>query len=131
MAVIKEEIGYLAEHGMNQEELEAARLKILLRNVQGYEANASFADYYASQYAYFEKNRYFENEEEELEAVTVDDIKRVARDLLSIDKGVVVHETPTLTYTQFYLLIGVVIAIIAVAFLTLNLRFHLVHKRHE
>lgn len=131
MAVIKEEIGYLADHGMNQEELEAARLKILLRNVQGYEANASFADYYASQYAYFEKNRYFENEEEELEAVTVDDIKRVARDLLSIDRGVVVHETPTLTYTQFYLLIGVVILIIAVAFLTLNLRFHLVHKKHE
>ena len=131
MTVIKEEISYLAEHGMNQQELDAARLKILLRNVQGYEANADFADYYASQYAYFEKNRYFENEEEELEAVTVDDIKRVARDLLSVDKGVVVHETPTLTYTQFYLLIGIVIVIMVVAFFTLNLRFHLVNKKHE
>ena len=127
--IIRQEINYLAEHGMDDEQLEEARLKILLRNVQGYEANSDFADYYASEYVFFERNRYFENEEEKIEAVTINDIKRVASDLLSLDKGIIVHETPTLTYTQFYSLIGIaIIGIIAVLF-AFNIRFHLLKKK--
>jgi zinc protease len=119
MSLIKKEMRTLAEQPMNAELLEQAKLKILLQNVQGYEANMDIADYYVNHYLLFRKNRFYENVEEKIEAVTTDDINRVVDLYLRDDKAVTLVESPTLTYTQFYAgltLLAVFIGLIIVLF---------------
>jgi len=109
---------------MDKELLEKSKMKILLKNVQGYEANSQFADYYASDYVYFKEKGYFEDIEAKIEAVTPDDIARVARQYLTLDKGIEIHEVPTLTYTQFYLLLTMMVLLLLVISLYLYIHTH-------
>ena len=104
MAIIRGEIESIVEQSINGELLERAKMKILLQNVQGYESNAQFADYYASDYVYFKEKGRFQDVEARIEAVTGEDIARVARQYLSLERGVEVYEIPTVTSTQFYVL---------------------------
>ena len=108
LSLIKVEMTLLDKQPMTLELLEKTRLKILLQSVQGYESNSDFAGYYVSKYVLFRKDRFYKNNEEKLEAVTVDDITRVVRKYLSDDKGITVIETPTLTFTQFYSLLSLI-----------------------
>ena len=102
---------------MDNNLLQKAKMKILLQNVQGYESNSQFANYYASDYVHFREKGYFEDVEARIEAVTPADIARVARQYLSLEKGIVIVEKPTLTLTQFYLFLGLLaVALIVVAF---------------
>jgi len=127
LSLIKSEISTLHEQPMNVELLEKSKLKILLQNVQGYESNANIADYYAIEYVRFRKNHYYENTEEKIEAVTVDDISRVVKEYLSEDKAVTLIETPTLTYTQFYVvltfLLTAVVTVIIVFYMRARARY--------
>lgn len=124
MAIIKTEMSKLIEQSMDKELLEKSKMKILLKNVQGYEANSQFADYYASDYVYFKEKGYFEDIEAKIEAVTPDDIARVARQYLTLDKGIEIHEVPTLTYTQFYLLLTMMVLLLLVISLYLYIHTH-------
>jgi zinc protease len=112
MEIIETEIRKLVDEPMDSVLLEKSKMKILLQNVQGYESNAQFADYYASDYTYFKQKGYFEDVEAKIEAVTPDDIVRVAKKYLSLDKGVRIYETPTLTTTQFYVLMTLLVVLI-------------------
>lgn len=106
LLLIKDEMKQLTESSMDNELLEKSKMKILLKSVQGYESNKEFADYYMSQYVLFRKTRSFENVEQKIEAVSIDDIDRVVRAYLTEDKAVTIYETPTLTYTQLYILLS-------------------------
>jgi predicted Zn-dependent peptidase len=122
--IIETEIIKLVEESMDSELLEISKMKILLQNVQGYESNAQFADYYASDYVYFKEKGYFEDIEAKIEAVTSDDIARVAKEYLSLDKGIVIYEIPTLTTTQFYILMSVLVVLILSLALYIYLKSH-------
>ncbi len=124
MDIIETEIIKLVEESMDSELLEKSKMKILLQNVQGYESNSQFADYYASDYVYFKEKGYFEDIEAKIEAVTADDIARVAKEYLSLEKGIVIYEIPTLTTTQFYILMTVLIVLILTFSLYLYLKAH-------
>ena len=123
LTLIKEEMKKLSEHTMDNAALEKARLKILLRSVQGYESNSDIADYYVSKYVLFRKNRYFENIEEKIEAVSLDDINRVIDKYLTEDKSVTIYETPTLNYNEFYILLTVILLIALVVVMLFYIRF--------
>ena len=122
MGLIKTEIGNVVDESMDAELLEKSKLKILLQNVQGYESNAQFADYYASDYVYFKEKGYYQDVEAKIEAVTPDDIARVAVKYLSLDKGVIIYEVPTLTTTQFYVLLSLLIILLAALVVHLYLK---------
>ena len=124
MRIIKSEINKIVEERMDDELLEKAKLKILLQNVQGYESNGQFADYYASDYVYFKEKGHFQDVEARIEAVTAEDIARVAKKHLSLGKGVDVYEIPTLTSTQFYVLLTVVIVLLLSFILYLYFKAH-------
>jgi predicted Zn-dependent peptidase len=62
--------------------------------------------------------------ETKIEAVTPDDIARVAREYLSLAKGVQIYETPTLTSTQFYILLTVLTVLLLSFMLYLYLQAH-------
>ena len=112
--------------------LKKSKMKILLQNVQGYESNAQFADYYASDYVYFKEKGYFEDIEAKIEAVTPDDISRVAKEYLSLEKGIVIYEIPTLTTTQFYILMSVLVVLILSFALYFYLKAHsLIRKKND
>lgn len=122
--LINKEMTKLADKSITEEVLEKHKLKILLQSVQGYESNKDFADYYAGQYVLFKKNRVFENVENNIEAVTVDDIGRVVKKYLDVDKAVTIYETPTLTYTQLYLLLSLLSVIIVMIAFAIYIRVH-------
>ena len=122
--LIKREMKSLTEHYLSEELLEKSRLKILLRSVQGYESNSEFADYYSTQYVLFKKARSFENVEQKIESVTLDDIERVIKEYLSDDKAVTIYETPTLTYSQLYLLLSLLLLIIIMMVFVSYIRVH-------
>jgi predicted Zn-dependent peptidase len=124
MEIIETEIIKLVEERMDSELLEKSKMKILLQNVQGYESNAQFADYYASDYVYFKEKGYFEDIEARIEAVTPDDIARVAKQYLSLDKGIRIYEIPTLTTTQFYVVISLLFGLVLSLVLYLYLKAH-------
>lgn len=124
LSLIKNEMKVLTDHSLSDELLEKSKLKILLQSVQGYESNKEFADYYASQYVLFKKSRYFENTEKMIEAVTVSDIKRVVKEYLSDDKAVTIYETPSLTYTQLYLLLSLLFVVTILLIIIFYLRAH-------
>jgi predicted Zn-dependent peptidase len=92
--------------------------------VQGYESNSEFADYYSTQYVLFKKNRVFENVEQKIEAVKLDDIERVVKEYLTEDKAVTIYETPTLTYTQLYILLSLLFILVVVTAFLLYVRVH-------
>ena len=122
LALIKTEIRDIAEHPMNNELLDKSKLKLLLQSVQGYESNAGFADYYASQYVLFRKDRFFENHEDKIEAVTTDDINHVVNRYLAADKAITILSTPTLTYTQLYLILSLTAILILLAITAIYMR---------
>jgi predicted Zn-dependent peptidase len=124
MEIIETEVTKLVEERMDSDLLEKSKMKILLQNVQGYESNAQFADYYASDYVYFKEKGYFEDIEARIEAVTPDDIARVAKQYLSLDKGVRIYEIPTLTTTQFYVVISLLFGLLLSSALYLYLKAH-------
>ena len=124
MDIIKAEMKKLVDETMDSELLEKSKMKILLKNVQGYESNAQIAAYYASDYAYFEKKGYFEDIEAKIEAVMPEDIRRVAREYLSQNKGIEIYETPTLTYTWFYMLMTALVLILVSLALYMYMRAH-------
>ena len=72
----------------------------------------------------FRKNRYFENVEEKIEAVTLDDINRVIKEYLTEEKSVTIYETPTLTHTQFYILISIIVVGLILLVLVVYMRAH-------
>lgn len=120
--LIRKEMRNLVEKPINAEQLEESKQKILLQNVQGYEANSEFADYYANQYSLFRKKRFYENAEKKIEAVTIADINRVVDEYLREDKAVIFVESPTLTYTQFYILLSIISLISVIAIVGFYLR---------
>ena len=124
MGIIKTEIRKIVDEPMDDELLEKSKMKILLQNVQGYESNAQFADYYASDYVYFKEKGHFQDVEARIEAVTAEDIARVASKYLSLERGIEVYETPSLTSTQFYVVLTVVILILLATLLYLYSRAH-------
>jgi len=128
LLLINNEMDGLAKHSMTKTQLEKSKMKILLQGVQGYESNKQFADYYLSQYVLFRKKRVFENTEERIEAVTIDDIDRVVKEYLSQDKAVTIYETPTLTYTQLYLLISVFFVALMLVVVVIYMRVHVRFK---
>ena len=99
---------------LDVETVEQTKRKILLRMVQGVEANSKVADYYVSSVFEYETNGGLIDEEARIEAVTVDDLHRVATKYLPLSRAVVIHEVPTLTYEQFYTVLALLVFVVVV-----------------
>jgi predicted Zn-dependent peptidase len=126
LELMRDEMQQLVEHPIDGELLEKAKMKILLQSVQGYESNADFADFYATDYVEIRKLGALIDDEAKIQAVNAADIARVAKKYLSAQRAVQIEEIPTLTYTQLYVVVSVVFALLlgVLVYFYLHLRAH-------
>lgn len=112
---IKTTISEFKQGHLDQARLDAVKRKILLNAARGYESNSSFAEYYALSSE--ELNRYgkYENYEDGIEKVTMKDIQNATNAFFNDDNMVTTVVTPTLTYTQFYLLALMLVVLLTLA----------------
>ena len=109
--------------------LEETKLKILLNAARGYETNAGFSEYYVANYFEIKEQGALLNYEENIKKVTLADIQRVSLKYFTEDNRVIAVSSPTLTYTQFYIIILVVI--IVIIFLVWRIVLHLRKKKNK
>ena len=120
--LMRQEIERLREP-LDNETVELVKRKLLLQMVQGYESNSELADYYADSIFEYETNDGLVDQEARIEQVTADDLSRAARRYLSLDRAVVFRELPTLTYSQFYT------GLVLIIFLVGAILVLIVHRR--
>ncbi len=111
--LIKETISEYKKGHLDQEKLDSVKRKILLNAARGYESNSSFSEYYALNSEDLTRYGRYENYEDGIEKVTLEDIKEVTNTYFNDDNLVVTVVTPTFTYTQFYLLLFTALCLIA------------------
>ena len=75
--------------------------------VQGYESNAGMADYYLASLFELEKSGSLVRMEDEINNLTAADVQRVAGEIFEKAPAIVFHNTPTMTYTQLAVGLGI------------------------
>lgn len=117
-SLVHDALEKLRKDPLSPDDVERTRQKILLQWVQGYETNAGMANFYAASLEDLKKRGKFRNIERGFSRVTSADIHNVVLKYLRKDREINVTSTPTLTYTQFYVFLGLfIVGFIAAVFL--------------
>jgi len=111
--LIKATITQFKDGNLDQSRLDTVKRKILLGVARGYESNSSFAGYYAMNAEELNRFGKYENYEDSIEKVSLQDIQNVTRAYFNDDNLVVTIVKPTFNYTQFYLLIFAVFVLLS------------------
>ncbi|MFW2439616.1 MAG: M16 family metallopeptidase [Arenicellales bacterium] len=130
--LMHDEVVKLREGDVTDEDI-SITIKSLLRNWgRGLESNSSVADYYIDFLHEVDLKGGFIDQESYLEGITPKDVRRVVDRYLIDSKMAFLINKPTLTYTQFYLLLCLII--ISTFFLTwrtakrMQLRIRVIRK---
>ena len=110
-ALLEEEVEKLRQEPAKEEDIEVAKRRILLAIVQGYESNVEMANYYVNSLHELKTDGKLINRESALVKVTSKDIQRVVNKYLTKERQVIAWSEPTLTYTQFYTGLGILITL--------------------
>ena len=103
--LIKGIIAQYQKGDLDQQRLDTVKRKILLNAARGYESNASFAEYYALNVEDLQRYGKFENYEDRIEGVSLQDISDATNKYFRDDHLVIAIVKPAFTYTQFYVFI--------------------------
>lgn len=112
--MIDEELTKLRTQPPNMEDIEAAKQRILLARVQGYESNAQVANYYVNNLHELKSLGRLTNHEQAIERLTPKDIHEVVNKYLRADRQVTIWSIPTLTYTQFFSILAAVLVVLLI-----------------
>ena len=104
---LEEEVEKLKQGQIAADHLKVVKERILWELAQSYESNSSVAAFYMSSLPQLKTHGKLTNHEASIAKVTPEDIQRVANQYLRNDSRVIVRSTPTLTFTQFYIGLGV------------------------
>jgi predicted Zn-dependent peptidase len=107
LGLIEAEINELVQKPIDEEQLSLMKDKLLMSIVQGYESNTEIADYYADSFHELEIFGSLVREEDEINAVTVEEVQRVAKEIFGKTPPIVYHNTPTMTYAQLGIALGI------------------------
>ncbi|MCI0508204.1 MAG: insulinase family protein [Gammaproteobacteria bacterium] len=113
--LIKNALAQYRQGKLDQERLGNVKQKILLNSARGYESNRSFAEYYALTVEDIKRYGKYENYEDLIEEVSIEAVRGATAAYLNDDNLVVAVVRPTLTYTQFYLLVLLMMGLILAA----------------
>src|SRR5262249_16901680 len=104
--LLKKELERLKTDGIKIEDLNANKNRILLDRARAFESNDSIAAYYVKKRHELRMNGKLTNHVAAIARLTPEDLQRVANKYLRDDSRVIVRSTPTLTFTQFYIGLG-------------------------
>ncbi|WP_455223074.1 M16 family metallopeptidase [Kaarinaea lacus] len=110
--IIKHAIKQYQQGKLDQQRLDNVKQKILLNSARGYESNSSFAEYYSLTVEDIKRYGKFENYEDRIAQVSIEAIRDATSAYFNDDNLVIAVVRPTLTYTQFYLLILAIIGLV-------------------
>ncbi|HUS84951.1 MAG TPA: pitrilysin family protein [Anaerolineales bacterium] len=113
IALIRQEIDQLVREPIGDEAMSLVKSKLLMSIAKGFESNSGMADYYAASLHEIEKRGSLVREEEEIEALTSEDIQRVAQKIFSGKPPVVFQDKPTITYDHLAVGLGMLALLIA------------------
>ena len=105
--LLEQEIENVRRGRVKNEEIEGAKQRILLDRVQGFESNGDIAAYYVTSRFQLEKTGKLASHEDSIAKVTPEDVQRVANKYLRDDRQIIFRSTPTLTWTQFVIGLGI------------------------
>ena len=106
---LEEEVEKLKRGRIEAEQLKVTKERILWELAQSYESNSSVAGFYISSLPQLKTQGKLTNHEASIAKVTPEDIQRVANQYLRNDSRVIMRSTPTLTFTQFYIGLGLTV----------------------
>jgi predicted Zn-dependent peptidase len=101
-------------HWVTQGQISADRLEAIKRGFIWelavlHDSNSSLADYYVSNLSQLKTNGKFSNDAAFIARVTSEEIHDLANRILNDDARVIIRSTPTFTYTQFVVLLGILL----------------------
>jgi predicted Zn-dependent peptidase len=106
-------VHWLKKGHISVEQLQVLKDAMILELAINYESNASLADYYVSSLSQLRTDGQLAHHQASIEHIIPGDLHRVANKYLKDDSRVIVRETPTLTFTQFFAGLGVLIVGVA------------------
>ncbi len=112
--MIQHEIDQIVQYPVKEETFSLLKTKLLMTIVQGYESNSGTADYYVSSLRELQKNGFLTKEEEKIKALSIAEIQRVANKYLGSTPRLVFHNSPTMTYTQLGMTLGIILLVIII-----------------
>lgn len=112
IGLIKQAFVHYRQGKLDQQSLDSVKQKILLNSARGYESNQSFAQYYALTIEDIKRYGKLENYEERIEQVSIEAIRDAASSYFNDDNLVIAVVRPTLTYTQFYLIMLLMLGLV-------------------
>jgi predicted Zn-dependent peptidase len=119
--LLEQEIENVRQGRIRSVEIEDAKQRILLGRAQGFESNSGIAAYYVTSRFQLEKTGKLVSHEDSISKVTPEDVQRVANKYLRADRQIIFWSTPTLTWTQFVVGLGIfVVAIPSTGFYLLR-----------
>ena len=123
--LMHDEVVKLREGDVTDEDI-SITIKSMLRNWgRGLESNSSIADYYIDYLHEVDLKGGFTDQESYLEGITPKDVRSVVERYLIDSKMAFMINKPTLTYTQFYLLISLITISILFLIWRIAKRMHL------
>ena len=120
---LEEEVEKVKQGRIEAKDLEVVKERILAELARNYDSNSSLAHYYVSNLAQLKTSGKLVNHGASITTVTPEDIQRTANRYLRNDSRVIVRSTPTLTFTQFYIGLGLCIMAVTVTGFYLLRRF--------
>jgi predicted Zn-dependent peptidase len=130
-ALLEEELENLRQGRIKAEDVRTAEQSILMGFAQSYESNSSIAGLYVQTLDQLKsgKGRGRTSHKAPVASITPQDLQRVANKYLRDDSRVIVRSTPTLTFTQFY--VGLGLSIVGVPGTGFYLLRRFVRGRHS
>ena len=114
LELINQVIEKIKNGDLDEKVLKETKLKILLSAARGYETNEDFSEYYVGYFSEIEKYGHLRNFEDGVEKVTLADIQRVSKKYFHAGNRVIAVSSPTMTYTQFYIVVVVMIVLLSI-----------------
>ena len=105
MALIQAEFDALVTSPLDEKTVTSTKRGMLLRMAQRGESNIEYASYYVSHLSELEREGRYIDDGNSIEQVTADVMHEVATRTMDGGRKMVITEKPTLTYTQFYMLV--------------------------
>jgi len=115
-------IEQLISHPISEEDFSLTKNKLLLSIAKGQESNSDIADYYAASSTHLYQHGTLLRVEDAINSVTIDELHNVSKKYLGTAPQVIYYDAPTMTFTQFGMIIVTAVGLAIMAIIRMRKR---------